>query len=336
VSRYLDDVLAQPAALRAVHAHLCGDGRAALDGAGRLIAEASRVVFTGMGSAYWSALPAACAYEADHPSVHLRETSELLRRAPFARGTVYVVLSRSGESGEIAAFARRTRELGAKLVAITMTPTSALARAADVVVETRAPFDGLICIKAHTGLMLAALMLVDAAAGRATDGRALHALCDALDRDADATRARMAALAATLDAPSVPFLSHGVGMASAGLGALLVEEGVWLPSAAHGLDGFHHGPLELCDERFRGVVIDLEPDAASVERVASIRRRASGLAVLSPSQAHPGALPLPQVELPPAWRPLAAAPSLQLLVHAMAERRGREAGVMRHLQWLVT
>ncbi|MDX2023373.1 MAG: SIS domain-containing protein [Deltaproteobacteria bacterium] len=339
VTRYLQDILAQPEALAQTLAHLDGPGQQAVLAAANLVQQARRVVFTGMGSAYLSAMPAFMAAARLHPNVALVETSALLNESPFCDQTVYVVLSRSGQSGEIADFAQLCQGRGGTLIAITMTPNSTLALHADVVVHVPAPFDGLICVKAHTALMLAALLLVtsreelDAHRGALHDAFGLMASCMPawLDHLSDWPR--------HADPRSVYFIGAGYGAVTAGLGALLIEEGVWLPAASHSLNGFAHGPLEVVDEAFAGVIIDLEPNDATRRHVEKIRKNAPQTLIISDNARSTYGAPLlglPLRGLPSAFKPLVAAPSVQLLTFALAARRGHEAGTMRHLNWLVT
>ena len=59
----LDDILRQPESLRQAWMHQAGAGSGAMGAAGRAIQEARRVVFTGMGSSLFAAIPAACYLE---------------------------------------------------------------------------------------------------------------------------------------------------------------------------------------------------------------------------------------------------------------------------------
>ena len=101
MNSFLEDILAQPAALRLTLASMLGENQAALDQAAGLIGAASRLVLTSMGSALYSLEPMAYALSRLHPNVHLVETGELMSM-PFVAGTLYVIMSRSGESKEIA------------------------------------------------------------------------------------------------------------------------------------------------------------------------------------------------------------------------------------------
>ena len=124
MNRFLSDILAQPEALQQVLAELVGPQRSRVERAVVMIAQARRVVVTSMGSALFSSMPMHHVLQDTHPNVHLAETADLLCAAPYFERSLYIITSRSGESGEVAAFARQIRAQGGKLLAITMTPDS--------------------------------------------------------------------------------------------------------------------------------------------------------------------------------------------------------------------
>ena len=159
MNRYLQDIMDQPQTLRAVLEYCIGKGREAMEEAAEVVHSAERVVITSMGSALYSCMPMYHVLSRVHPNVHLVETGDLLVHTPFMEETVYVVMSRSGESGEVASFARKIDEGSGTLIAITMTPESTLARHADHVLRDVATYDGLICTKAFTSMILVGLLL---------------------------------------------------------------------------------------------------------------------------------------------------------------------------------
>jgi len=333
---FYDDIHAQPRTLHDVVLACLGNQRPALNEAVRLLRTATRVRVSSMGSAYYSGIPLARLLARLRPNVELDFTADLLEQ-PREAGTVTVLLSRSGESGEIAQFAR---EKGVEtLIAISMTPTSTLARHADCFIHDPATFDGLICTKAFTSLWLVGALLAYAYAGT------LDAQADALIAflaELDAWRALIDPL--LRDSPflndlQMPYcLSHGFGLGIAQLGSLLLQEGTRVFSAADHMGMFHHGPVEIAGPTFKAFWIDVEPTARSEVYYRKVRGQNAQLLPLHCGAPHLGAegIVLPGAAGPPEWRCLAAAMAMQFSVHHAAAHRGHVAGEMENLQWLVT
>lgn len=338
MNRYLQDVLDQLGELQKVLQHAGGPGRSDLRRASEAIGAAPRVVVTSMGGALYSCMPMYGALSRCHPNVHLMETSELLLGAPHSAQTTYVVMSRSGESGEVARFAEEIRKQSGALIAVTMTPDSTLARCADIVVHDTAALDGMICTKAFSSMALLGLLVASELVGE-FDGRlaeALHRHFAHLEGEKSDLLSRLRATEALARAEVVHFLSEGVGMTVAAMGALLMQEGAWLPSVAQGFGMFHHGGIEVVDRRFVGFWIDLVPNRRSLELYEELSTKGGDLIVVSPEAGPYGAgFRLPCGSLPEAYRIFSAAMVVQLAAYCAGEARGHEAGEMRYVNWLV-
>ncbi len=336
---YLNDVLDQPLELEKVLAHATGPGRAAIGDACEAIRSASRVVITSMGSALYSCRPMYRALSLSHSNVHLMETAELLLRAPHSAQTTYVIMSRSGESGEIARFAREIRKRSGTLIAVTMTPDSTLARCADIVVHDVAALDGLICTKAFTSMALTGLLVASGLAGELDDRlvEELRRHFARLESDKSDLLSRLRDTEALAKAEVVHFLSEGIGMTVAEMGALLMQEGAWLPSLAQSFGMFHHGAIEVVDEKFVGFWIDLVPNERSLELYEELSAKGGEVITVSPDRdAYPDGFTVSCGSLPEAYRIFHPAMVVQLAAYCAAEARGHEAGEMRYLKWLVT
>ncbi len=212
MNQFLKDILDQPAALQtALDYTLSSVGMADLGRAARMITSARRVVLTSMGSALYSLIPLHHELARVHPAVHLVETAELLAEPLSGSDTLYLILSRSGESGEVAAFSTYLHERGMPVIAVTMTPSSTLARSADLVLHDPVPYDGLICTKAYTTLTLVGLLLASQVSGTltATLTAGLASSFEWLE-DSKETFRKAAAAIDWLNG-SLYFLSYGVG-----------------------------------------------------------------------------------------------------------------------------
>lgn len=339
MNRYLQDILEQPTILQTVLDYSIGPGWDTLRDAAAAIANAPRLVITSMGSALYSCMPMYHALSRCHANVHLAETAELLVHAPYLEDTVYVIMSRSGESGEIARFAQEVRGGGGKLVAITMTPDSTLAHQADFFVHDVATYDGLICTKAYTSMILVGLLVAAASAGTLCETLIadLHRQFAWMEENKEALLRRIQAIdALAAKANVVYFLSQGAGMAVAASGALLMEEAARLPASVYSFGMFHHGPLELVDENFTGFWIDLAPDERTRELYAEILGKGGAVISVSPdAETYPEGFAMPSTPLPESYRTLSAAMVVQMAAYHAAKDRGLEPGEMRYLNWLV-
>jgi len=334
MNQFLKDILDQPAALHQALDHTLGAGVSELRSAADMVRSSRRVVLTSMGSALYSLIPLHHELSRHHPSVHLVETAELLADPPADKDTLYLIMSRSGESGEVAAFSNVLHERHAPLIAVTMTRTSTLARNAGLVLNDPVPYDGFICTKAYSTMTLIGLLLAAQAGGGLTDRLTarLRKTFDWMEETKEAFH-RAAASVDWLGGP-LYFLSRGVGNALTLSGALWLEEAARVPASTMSIANFLHGPVEQVDERFRGVWIDLAPDDRSRAMFASAFSHGGRWLKLVVDD--PGSdFELRSHDLPAAFRVLPAAMPVQLIAWKSADALGIDAGAMRYLGWVV-
>ena len=334
MNSFLEDILAQPAALRLTLASMLGENQAALDQAAGLIGAASRLVLTSMGSALYSLEPMAYALSRLHPNVHLVETGELMSM-PFVAGTLYVIMSRSGESKEIADYAAVLHHRGEPLVVITMTPDSTLAKNASLVVHDPAPYDGFICTKAYTSMALIGMLIVSR-----LDNSLDAGLVDRLENAFGWMEEHKHAMLNQMQSiswlgESLTFLSRRVGMGLARCGALWLEEAARLRASYSTIDFYLHGPVEQVDEGYRGVWIDLAPDELSRAQYRAIAGKGGTLLYIGPEATGSAAFTIPTFDLPEVYRILPAAMPVQMIAYQTAAALGLQAGDMRYLSWVV-
>jgi fructoselysine-6-P-deglycase FrlB-like protein len=331
---FLGDILAQPAALRLTLESMLKEDQAALDQAAGMIGAAERVVLTSMGSALYSLAPMAYALARLHPNVHLVETGEQMDM-PFLPGTLYVIMSRSGESKEIAGFAAELRRRGEPLLAITMTPDSTLAKNASQVMIDPAPYDGFICTKAYTSLALIGMLIVSRLEN-SLDRRLVDGLGQAFEW-MDKHKNTMLAQIQDIHwlGESLTFLSRRAGMSLAQSGALWLEEAARKRASYSSIDFYMHGPLEQVDEGFRGVWIDLAPDELSRAQYQAVAAKGGSLICVGPQAGGHTGVDVPAFDLPEVYRILPAAMPVQMIAYQTAAALGLEAGQMRYLSWVV-
>jgi fructoselysine-6-P-deglycase FrlB-like protein len=333
VNEFLQDILDQPAALQSALDFTLNDGMAALQEAAEALRRAKRIVLTSMGSAYYSLMPLHHVLARWHPSVHLVEAAELLTM-PLQADTQYLILSRSGESGEIAELSARLHSQGKPLIAITMTAGSTLAKHASLLLNDPVPYDHFICTKAYSSMALVGLLLASQADG--TLEASLAGKLKELFAWMEESKAGLLQKVKNVDWLDGPlyFLSCGAGNGLAQAGTLWLQEAARQQSSAMSIQNFLHGPVEQVDENFRGIWIDLTPSESSralFNRVCSHGGHWLGLAV-EDNQAD---FCIPSFGLPEAYRVLSAVMPVQLIAYQTASNLGLEAGRMRYLDWVV-
>src|SRR5205814_330971 len=165
MTKLLQDILREPAELARCLAYTLGPGRAELDAAAALLREAEPVVITGIGSSWHAGMAVEALFQAGGRAATLVDASELLHFTRIAPGAAILALSRSGRSGELVSLLRLIQRAGAQLIAITNTPDSPLALAADVTLKLEAAFDHSVSITMYSALTLVGGLLALAERG---------------------------------------------------------------------------------------------------------------------------------------------------------------------------
>jgi glucosamine--fructose-6-phosphate aminotransferase (isomerizing) len=184
------------------------------------------------------------------------EAGEFLhyRLSAYPDATIAVV-SRSGESVEVAKLiaALRGRQ---PIIGVTNETNSTLAREADVVLDVGSLPDEMVAIQSYTGALLTLYLLGMIAVGKWDAGR----------RELDAVLSDLPGwIAANLEASrqwdeflggnsAVYLLGRGPSYGSAAQGALLFNEIAKAPAIGMGVASFRHGPIEVVDRHFRGLI----------------------------------------------------------------------------------
>ena len=250
------DIRGQPASLERVLEQQCGSGCKALNEAARLLRTAKSVVMVGMGASLNAAMPLdnlLCAHGIEACSL---EAGEFLhyRVAAYPDATV-VLVSRSGESVEVARLigALRGRQ---PIIGITNESSSTLARQADVVLDVGSLPDEMVAIQSYTGTLLTLYLLGMAAVERWASGlRQVEAVLSAMPRWIESNLDEAERWDGFFEQTSVAcLLGRGASYASAVEGRLLLNETAKAHAIAMSVASFRHGPIEVVDRDFRGIV----------------------------------------------------------------------------------
>jgi glucosamine--fructose-6-phosphate aminotransferase (isomerizing) len=254
--RLAQDIQAQPASLAAVLQQQSGKGRDGLLQAAAMLCAAKRVVITGIGASMYASIPLEyllCSYGIDAVTV---EAGELLHyRCNAYRDAVVIVVSRSGESVEITKLLA-TLKGHLPIIGVTNEAASTLAREADISLHVGSLPDEMVAIQSYTGTLLNLHLL-----GRAA--------VDELGMAEEEVRALLPALSSLIatnleevrgwdsflegGAP-VYLLGRGPSYGSALEGSLLFHETAKAPAVGMAAGSFRHGPVEIVDRQFRGLI----------------------------------------------------------------------------------
>ncbi|PLR86549.1 hypothetical protein CVD25_03530 [Bacillus canaveralius] len=250
-TRYLEDVLSQPQALRAlIENHSTRSG--AIDKWGDEWEQAGKplIVFTGMGASLFAA-ELVQAYLAENGAFSLvLPTSDLVDRlSSIPENAFLFAISQSGESIEMTEIVEIIGQR--RLYAVTNVPGSFLARSAYDVAFLGLPPDLSVAIKTYTGtlclLMLLAARLVEGKENDISD-RLIQA-ANIIESQLPAWENEAAHLADRLGRPQfTSFLGRGYDQYTARGAALLFKEGAKTPAEASCGGQFRHGAVEVVDQ----------------------------------------------------------------------------------------
>jgi glucosamine--fructose-6-phosphate aminotransferase (isomerizing) len=287
-------------------------------------------------------------------SVEVDIASEFRYRAPaMPKGGAAIFISQSGETIDTLAALRYARSQGQKIIAIVNQPESAIAREADVVLQTLAgPEIGVASTKAFTTqLAVLACLTIALARARGTIDAAREAalagfLAEVPSRASEVLHheERIREIAVAIEgARDVLYLGRGIGYPLALEGALKLKEISYIHAEGYAAGEMKHGPIALIDENVPVIVIaprddlfektlgNIEEAMARGGRVVMISD-AAGIARLGPRLAFGLAVP----ECDPFVAPLLYALPVQLLAYHVAVIKGTDVDQPRNLAKSVT
>jgi glutamine---fructose-6-phosphate transaminase (isomerizing) len=339
-TRYLRDILRQPAELDRWLREAGAATREDLEAASAILRESRDLYIVGIGASWNAGLAAQSFLAAAGRPACLVDASEFLHRKAFRPGSAVLALSRSGKSVEMVRLLDVAAEAGARVVAVTNAPDSPLGRGAEATVPLGTAFDHGVSVVTYSAIALAGAVVAASSAGTldpaelATLRKALERLPDAMAGWRDALRGHgwFAPEAATY------FLARGASLASAHEAALLWEEAAKAPARALTTGGFRHGPQEIASPGLRvGIWIDSErrrrEDLALTRDLRRLGVRV--LAVGRDLPADAGDLVFPLPEVPSAWQFVLDVVPAQLAAEHLSRVRGVDCDTFRLCSYVV-
>ncbi len=339
MTRFLQDILREPAALRDSLQGLLSRSRQEMDQAVALLRSARQVQVVGIGSSWNAGIAVNSALHRAGLSSYPFDASEILNFGPFFDDTAVLVLSRSGRSVEIVRLIEKIRMTDSRIVAVTNTPDSPLAVAADVTLHLDAGFDHLVSVVMYSGLVLGGCVLA-ALAGK-PNGVWCWQVTGALEtaeQDLGRWREQIQNSGWLDGASPTYFLARGPSLASAQEARLLWEEAAKMPATALTTGGFRHGSQEMLWPGTRiGLWIDpLCQRDEDLQLAADLRAEGAKVFIIGqelPADAADLVIGVPPA--PPGWQPLIDIIPAQLAAELLAELRGHGSASFRYCPYII-
>jgi glucosamine--fructose-6-phosphate aminotransferase (isomerizing) len=257
---------------------------AAVEAAADLARRATRVVFTGCGSASHAAMFAAdlLAGRAGVPDAVAIPASEILGRSSLVRpGDVVVALTQSGETADVIDAVTVARERGAPTIGLINAEGSSVERLVDVVVPLLAGHErSVLATKSYLAMLARSWQLVDAIADAGSVD--LERESAALRRVLEDQRVRnwVSGLAASLAVrSSAMVVTSGTHMPVGFEAALKIKEGSYVHAEAVRTGELKHGVIALIDSGFPCILLAPDEAVAARLRIAAEELRSRGAAV---------------------------------------------------------
>jgi glucosamine--fructose-6-phosphate aminotransferase (isomerizing) len=275
------------------------------------------------------------------------------REAVIGPGDLVVAISQSGETLDTLMAAKIAKQRGAQLMAIVNVMGSAIARAADAELYTRAgPEIGVASTKCFTAQLAALLMLSvylgkrrgalsSADAANLVEGiaRLPHLMRDVIAN----TRQLVLNLARRyVDARDVLFLGRGTNFPIALEGALKLKEISYVHAEGYAAGEMKHGPIALIDPAVPVVVLvprDEHRDKSISNLQEAKARGGRIIAVATEGDEDVHSLSDEVIEIPPcdsAFLPFLTVLPLQLFAYYVADLKGTDVDQPRNLAKTVT
>lgn len=335
MTAYLEDILAQPAALRATLEGLAATAPLPAWAHDLKASGFSRLVLTGMGSSFHALHPLLLRLVQQGICAQMIETSELIHHAMalLEAGSLVVAVSQSGKSIEIVQMLKRLGP-GCRVIGVTNTHGSPLAQQAGAVVLTRAGAETSVSCKTYLATLAALCWLGDQLVGDPSQAQ-FSQLSDAPQRVAEylsGWQEYQADLVQRLRSTRHLFLvGRGASLAAVGTGGLIIKEAAHFPAEGMSSAAFRHGPLEMVSPATFVLVYQGSTETSDLNGKLAVDIQAyGGQAALVKASPEGGAFDLSGDA--PALSPLLEILPAQMLSLALAKLGGIEAGHFTRLK----
>lgn len=329
---YLEDIFSQPQSLRDCAGALCRSRIAALE---EMCARPWRqIVFAGMGSSNYCAIPAV-----QHLMRHGRSALRLSAADVFNYGlasigadTLLVLNSQSGESVEIVRLLEKLSETD-NVIAVTNNAESTLGRMAALTLPISAAPEKSVTTRTYLNSIVLDLLIAHALCGR--QGEALledvKQTADAMEKWMTQSDAMLDQMLRTLGNPAqLCMLGRGCSFATACAGSLFLREVSRCPAFYELCGEFRHGPMEIVDDAFYGVLIASKEETFPLQqRLAKDICAHGGHLIAIACEPIEGVETIVMPQVSDELSPLMTILPIQLYADHMAKHKGIEPGAFR-------
>lgn len=334
---YIRDILSQPDALREAINHFSPVPLSPLIQRGRQN-EFDRILITGMGASYNAAYPAFLGLTSQPLPVMLANAAELLHYSSglIENRTLLWMNSQSGRSVELVRLIERTQVTPpASILACVNEVSSPLALAADVCLPIHAGAEATVSTRTYLNMLAVNLLTAITLSGDDPSSviPKLLSAAAAMEHYLSNWQAHVAELDARLtEVNDLVILGRGASLAAVWNGSLISKEAAKCAFEGMHAADFRHGPLELASPDMTVLMFEGAPQTAHLNRDLALEVARLGGNVLWLAQEADDVLPtlrLPAVD--DIALPLVEILPLQMLTILMAQRKGMEPGIFRHV-----
>jgi glucosamine--fructose-6-phosphate aminotransferase (isomerizing) len=298
-----------------------------------------KLVFTGMGSSCSAVYPSALRLTEHGFDVRIVEASELIHYQSnlLTPSVLLIAISQSGRSAEILPLLNLAHARQVTVLGITNTPDSLLDHRSNATLLMRAGEEATVSAKTYTCTLALLHLLTSALLHERIDQAvtAIQSVVADISARLDRWHSQMGALAVKwTNTPFIEYLARGQSMASANTAALISKESIKMPTESMNAGQFRHGPLELVDEHFTGMLfmggsITYDVNLRLAQEIVAHRGQ---LAIFSHTEVQlAGTEWIELPACPPDLMPLAEIVPIQLFCAEMSVIRGFEAGQFRYI-----
>ncbi len=333
----LQNILNQPEALRLIAKYQFGPGFDALLESAQILDSRKRVLLSGMGASQFACTPFTYGLAKRKRAVTSVETSELLYFWPSVadKDTAAILVSRSGESVEVVRLLSSLKQSGAAVVGIVNVADSTLGAETKPAIVMNSPADQLVAIQTYTATLvvlalLEAIMFGELEQAKADLEKTIELFSKLIPECVEASEQWGEFLAGE---QPIYILGRGAALGAVSEGVLLMHEIAKSPAVGMSVAQFRHGPVEVTDSRFRGIVIGTQAataqlDAALAEDLSQMGGQVRWIGPESNGVPAPKLIRWPD-EMPARFACAFETIPLQLAAYRKAELRGIVPGDFR-------
>lgn len=300
--------------------------------------EFSRLILAGHGSSYHALYPAYTHLSELPIPVSLWQTAELLHygMSQIDSNTLICLNSQSGSSVEVRRLIASFDDCcPACIVAFTNYTDSPLGDASDITIPLCAGEEHGLAVKTYlSALSLSILLSVQLTGGdydyALENFRVLSHIIGGFLENWDEKLVEYNHLIG--NPKHIIIVGRGPSMGSASNSALNQKEAAWFFSEGMNAAEFRHGPLELADEKLTLFVVEGDEKTRPFNQSLAKEVQGYGSAVFWIGNHPPqGIQAIPTPEVAEIFQPVADIIPMQLISQVLAARKGKEAGVFRHI-----